>query len=66
MCVNLLVCLCAVNAGGVEGAERSGGACLSDPGAQPSRAAEQGRPGRPTVRLHHPYDELHPAGKSLL
>lgn len=63
MCVNC-VCVSAVDAGSVAGAERSGGARLSDPGAQPARAAEQGCSGRPTVWLHHPNDELHPAGKS--
>lgn len=45
MCVLTCLCVSAVDAGSVAGAERSGGTRLSDPGAQPARAAEQGRSG---------------------
>lgn len=63
-CVLTCLCVSAVNAGSVTGSERSGSTRLSDPGAQPARAAEQGRSRRPTVWLHRSHDELHPAGKT--
>ncbi len=63
-CVLTCLCVSPVNAGSFTGSERTGGTRLSDPGAQPTRAAEQGRSRRPTVWLHRPHDELHPAGKT--